>query len=438
MLATERGGEVEARMRRFDGIYRWFLFRSQPLRNRAGDIEGWYGTNTDIEDRKRAEIALQRSQIYLAEAQSLSKTASFAWDPATDEHFWSEEAYRIVEVENGIELTTDLLLERIHPDDRSKWVSELDRALHGAETWDYEVRLLLPNASVKLLRVVAHRVSHEAGASEIVGALMDITDAREAQEALHAARTALAHAGRVATLGEISATIAHEVNQPLAAIVANAQACLRFLDRATPDLKDVRGAAEWIVKDGNRAAAVIQRVRALMTKSDPERAPVRLDVVISETASILQNELRGARIQLRCDLADVPPVMADRVQLQQVVLNLLVNAIEAMRQVAGRPRVLLVRTSLDSHRRALVAVEDSGVGIPVDAQYLFDPFVSSKPNGFGMGLPICRSILEAHQGQIWATTNAGLPGATFWFALPLDGCSDAPRREPIGLSRAAE
>jgi PAS domain S-box-containing protein len=437
MLGAKQAGELEARMCRSDGIYRWFLFRANPVRNEAGDVVGWYGTNTDIEDRKHTEIALQRSQLYLAEAQSLSKTASFAWDPATDRHFWSDETYKIVEVDRALELTTDVLVQRVHPEDRLKWINELNRAMDGTETWDYEVRLLLPDNAIKYLRVVAHRVRYAAGAEEIVGALMDVTDGRRSQEALYTAQTALAHAGRVATLGEISATIAHEVNQPLGAIVANGQACLRFLERPAQHLEDVRGAVEWIVKDGNRAAAVIQRVRALMTRADPERAPVRVDGIVSEVTSIIQSEIRAADIQLRCDLEDAPMVVADRVQLQQVVLNLIVNAIEATRPVIDRPRRVVVRTSRDATGRAVVAVEDSGVGIPADPHDLFDPFVSTKPNGLGMGLPICRSIVEAHGGELWATHNQDRPGATFQFALEAADASALPGTDRMDHVRAA-
>ncbi|RJF74365.1 PAS domain-containing protein [Rhodopseudomonas palustris] len=440
MLAAKRDGEIEARMRRFDGVYRWFLFRANPVRDDGGDVVAWYGTNTDIEDRKRTEIALQRSQLYLAEAQALSKTASFAWDPASDQHYWSDETYKIVEVDHRSELSTELVMQRVHPDDRAKWVRELGRAAGETENWDYEIRLLLPDESIKYLRVVAHRVGNAAGGTEIVGALMDITDARRAQEALYAAQTALAHAGRVATLGEISATIAHEVNQPLAAIVANAQACLRFLDRPVKPLDDVRGAVEWIVKDGNRAAAVIRRVRALMTRAEPERSPVRLADVVADVASIIQSEIRAAKVELRCELDDAPTVLGDRIQLQQVVLNLMVNAIEAMRAVVDRPRQLVVRASRDQEGRAVIAVEDNGVGLPADPQTLFDAFLSTKPKGLGMGLPICRSIVEAHGGRLWATANAGRPGATFRFALAtvVEMGMGMPSDAGTGPARAAE
>ncbi|MCG6205820.1 PAS domain-containing protein [Rhodopseudomonas sp. HC1] len=417
MLASHKPGEIEARMRRLDGNYRWFLFRAEPHRGNGGEIVGWYGTNTDIEDRKRAEFELQRSRLYLAEAQKLSKTGSFAWDAAADRHQWSDETYQIAAIEPATVVTTDLLLQRIHPDDRLKMINELGRAKDGAEAWDYEIRMLMPDQSSKQLRVVAHRLHRGDEAGEIVGALMDITETRRAQEALNAARNALAHAGRIATLGEISATIAHEVNQPLAAIVANGQACLRFLDRPAPNLDDVRGAVEWIVKDGNRAAEVIRRVRGLMTKAEFERRQLGLESVVAEVVALIQNEIHSQGIVLRCDFGAAPPVMADHVQLQQVVLNLIVNAIEAMHQVVDRPRMLTISTSCDTAGRAIVAVEDSGIGVPDDPQALFDPFVSTKPNGLGMGLSICRSIIEEHGGRLWATANAGHPGATFRFTL---------------------
>ncbi|MGP9812675.1 PAS domain-containing protein [Rhodopseudomonas sp. NSM] len=428
MLASHRPGEIEARMRRLDGSYRWFLFRAEAHRGDDGEVVGWYGTNTDIEDRKRAEFELQRSRLYLAEAQKLSKTGSFAWNAAADRHLWSDETYQIAEIESATVVTTDLLLQRIHPDDRLKMINELGRARDGAEAWDYEIRMVMPDQSSKQLRVVARRLHDGEGAGEIVGALMDITETRRAQQALNAARTSLAHAGRIATLGEISATIAHEVNQPLAAIVANGQACLRFLDRAQPDLDDVRGAVEWIVKDGNRAAEVIRRVRGLMKKADPERRQVGLDGIVSEVVALIQNEIHSHGIVLCCDFDGAPPVAVDHVQLQQVVLNLIVNAIEAMHEVADRPRRLMISTFRDEAGRAVVAVEDSGIGLPANWQTLFDPFVSSKPSGLGMGLPICRSIIEEHGGQLWARSNADRPGATFQFAL-------APAAE---IERAAE
>jgi C4-dicarboxylate-specific signal transduction histidine kinase len=227
----------------------------------------------------------------------------------------------------------------------------------------------------------------------------------------------------VATLGEISATIAHEVNQPLAAIVANGQACLRFLSREKPNLDDVRGAVEWIVKDGNRAGDVIRRVRGLMKKAVTEKAPLDVNDLVNEVTALLRRELAAQRVTPQLELApSVPPIVGDRVQLQQVIINLVMNGAEAMQAIADRSPRLVVRTYQDGADRVVVAVEDSGPGVASEnADRVFDPFFSTKPGGLGMGLSICRSIVEAHGGRLWSSPNAG-SGATFQFALP-------PRRE---------
>lgn len=418
MLEARVPGEVEARMRRSDGAYRWFLFRSEPLRDESGTITRWYGTNTDIEDRKQAEDALKRGQAYLAEAQKLSSTGSFAWDIESDTHFWSDEMYQIMQLAASSGLSTDLILQRVHPEDRMKLLGELNRAMEGVEDWDYEIRLQMPDNSLKHLHIVARRVAYETGRNEVVGALMDITEARKSQEALYAAQSALAHAARVATLGEISVTIAHEVNQPLGAIVANGQACLRFLDRNTPDLESVRGAVQWIVKDGNRAADVIRRVRGMMKQADADKIPIQLNDVIEEVATLLQRQLHSKLVLLRYDLHELPPVLADRTQLQQVIINLMINAAEAMEDMQDRPRILLIRSFRNKTRHAVVAIEDSGTGIPHDPEQLFNAFFTTKANGLGMGLPICRSIVENHGGRLWAMPNFGRPGTTFQFELP--------------------
>jgi PAS domain S-box-containing protein len=418
MLETQVPGEVEARMRRSDGIYRWFLFRSEPLREETGAIVGWYGTNTDIEDRKQAESALKRSQAYLAEAQKLSKTGSFAWDFESDTHFWSEQTYQIMQLGPGSDLSTDLILQRVHPEDRMKMVNELNQVMEGTDDWDYEIRLQMPDEAIKNLHVLARRVTYEEGRSEVVGALMDITEARKSQEALYAAQSALANASRVVTLGEVSATIAHEVNQPLAAIVANGQACQRFLDRDAPDLESVRGAVQWIVKDGNRAADVIRRVRGMMKKTDADKISVQLNDVIAEVVVLLQRQLQGKLVLLRCDLGELPQIVADRTQLQQVIINLVVNAVEAMDDVQGGPRILVIRSYCNEMGRVMVAIEDNGAGIPGDPEQLFEAFFTTKASGLGMGLSICRSIVEDHDGRLWAIPNPGRAGATFQFELP--------------------
>jgi hypothetical protein len=263
-------------------------------------------------------------------------------------------------------------------------------------------------------------VKYASGTQEIVGALIDITESRNSQAALDAAQTALAHASRVATLGEISASIAHEVNQPLAAIVANGQACLRFLRRETPDLNYVRGALEWIVKDGNRAGEVIRRVRGLLKKAEIQKALLDVNDIVREVAALLQRELTAQYVTLRLELASaIPLIVGDRVQLQQVIINLVVNGVDAMQAVPQRSHALLIRTYRDEAHRVVVAVKDSGVGIPPDSvDRLFDAFFSTKPSGLGIGLSVCRSIISDHGGRLWAANNTGEPGATFQFALP--------------------
>jgi C4-dicarboxylate-specific signal transduction histidine kinase len=249
----------------------------------------------------------------------------------------------------------------------------------------------------------------------------DLTEHVLASEALREAQAELAHVTRVTTLGELAASIAHEVNQPLAAVVANAEACLRWLGRGTPDLDAARRSVEWIIDDSNRASEVIRRVRALANKTDIEKAPLDIDDVIMEVIALVQRELTSHRISLRMGLAPaLPMILGDRVQLQQVIINLVMNGIEAMQSVTDRPRELAIRSRQDETQQVLVSVTDCGVGISVeDADRLFNPFFTTKSSGMGMGLSICRSIVEAHGGRLWATAN--IPhGATFQLSLPVN------------------
>jgi PAS domain S-box-containing protein len=374
----------------------------------------------DITERKEAEKALQQSESYLAEAQRLSRTGSFGWRVATGEIVWSEETFRIFGYDKAPSVRIEMVVQRVHPDDRAGVQQTVDSATRDGKDFNHEYRLLLPDGSVKHVHATAHAVTNESGVIEFVGAVTDVTARKRAEEKLHEAQAELAHVARVTALGELAASIAHEVNQPLAAVVANAAACQRWLARTPPDLEEVRSTVQSIIKDGNRAGEVIQRVRGLVNKTVDQKVPLDINEVVNEVITLLHHELASHRISLRMELAPaLSPVIGDRIQLQQVVLNLVINGMEAMQPVAEGQRELVIQTNENAARQLVVTVRDCGVGLAAEnADRLFDAFFTTKSGGMGMGLSICRSIVEAHGGRLSASANAG-PGATFQFILPV-------------------
>jgi C4-dicarboxylate-specific signal transduction histidine kinase len=372
----------------------------------------------EIAKRMRTEEALRRSEAYLTEAQRLSRTGSFGWNVSTGELFWSGESFRIFGYDNATFTSIDMVMQRVHPEDVELVERTIERAANDGNDFVLEHRLLMPHRQIKHVQVVAHAVKDRADQLEFIGALMDVTSARMAADELHKAQAELAHVTRVTTVGELTASIAHEVNQPLGALVANAEACLLWLGHATPNLHEARRNLDMIVKDGHRAGEVIRRVRALLKKSEPQRVPLDVNEVVNEVIALMQREVLSHSVVLRRELAAaLPAVLADRVQLQQVLINLVINGIEAMQEVSGRPRELVIRSQQDDTRQVLVAVTDSGVGISIeDADRLFNAFFTTKDGGMGMGLSICRSIVEAHGGRLSVSRNMG-PGATFQFVL---------------------
>jgi PAS domain S-box-containing protein len=419
-LATGDFYEAEARFRHTDGEYRWFLIRALSLRDETGQPAKRYATATDIEDRKQAEDALRRSEALLAETQELSHTGSVGYDATTGDVFWSAEGARIFGYDPSAKPTLPLLLQRVHPDDIDLATWAFDSAMEGRIDTAYsEWRLLMPDGSLKYVHSIVRSEADLSGKREALGAVIDVSAAKAAEAALHKAQAELAHVTRVTALGELTASIAHEVNQPLAAIVTNGQACLRWLGRDVPDLDEARSAVRRIVADADRASEVIRRIRELARKTDSQQEWLNLDEVIDDVVLLVRREVLSHQVSLQLDLApDLPPVRADRVQLQQVVINLLINAVQAMAPVTDRPRALLISARTHDADRVLVAVQDSGIGIdPEHERRLFDTFFTTKADGVGMGLSICRSIIEAHGGEVWASSNTG-PGTTFQFTLP--------------------
>ena len=369
--------------------------------------------------RAQGEAALRRSEAFLAEAQRLSSTGSFSWRVATDEITWSEQAYRIFELDQGVPVTLDLIRTRVHPGDIPLWNEMINWARGGGSDFEFEHQLQMPDHSVKYLRVIAHGTRDQDGRLEYIGTIQDVTERRVSEEALGNARSELARVARVTSMGALTASIAHEVNQPLAGILTNANTCLRMLAADPPNVDGARETARRTIRDGNRASDVITRLRTFFVKKNPLTESVDLNEAAREVIALSLSELQRSRMVLQPELADdLPPVTGDRVQLQQVIMNLLLNASEAMSAVDDRPRQLVIRTERDESDGVRLTVQDAGVGFESQgADRLFDAFYTTKSGGMGIGLSVSRSIIESHHGRIWATPNEG-PGATFSFSIP--------------------
>jgi signal transduction histidine kinase len=372
-------------------------------------------------ERKHAENKLERSEAYLAEAQRLSLTGSFGWNVLSGEMFWSEETFRIFQYDRTTKPNVELILQRVHPEDAALVKLTVERALQNGNDFDHEYRQVMPDNSVKYVHVVAHALSDESGNIEFVGAVMDVTERKRAEESLRQAQADLAHFNRVSTVGELVASIAHEVNQPLGAIVTNGHACVRLLSREAPDLDKSLEVIRRMISDGMRASEVIKRIRELLHKSPPEKAPLDINEIVREVIALVSSDVLRSKVELKADLAAyLPPVEGDRIQLQQVILNLILNAKDAMSAVQTRPRELLITSRKSKSGQVAVAVRDSGKGVePKDADRIFDPFFSSKPEGMGLGLSISRRIIEDHGGRLFATPNQP-QGAVFQFTLPAE------------------
>jgi len=556
IIASGRPGEAEARLRRFDGSYRWFLFRANPMREPSGKVVRWCGMNFDIEDRVRAENAeaeleqanrylahaqrqtrtgsftadvladehiwsdelyrifefapgsrisvqgvrailhpedlqsfdakfaqsaslgtdfehgfrivtpssavkhlyciarviertdgrpiflgaiqdvtdgaraqealrsseadLRRANRYLKSAQRLSRTGSFTWDPERNELDWSDETYRIFEVDLADKPQPQRVFEAIHPHDLPRFEATHRRARETGEEWEHFYRIVTSRGVVKHLHSITERLREISDRPVFIGAVQDVTESTLAAEALNRARDELARVSRVLTLSALTASIAHEVSQPLSGIITNANTCLRMLAANPPNVEGARETARRTIRDGSRASEVIKRLRALFRKKDPAVERVDLNEAAQEVIAMSQGRLQANGVILRTELADdLPHARGDRVQLQQVILNLIQNASDAMSSVEDRPRQMTVRTERDGREDVRLTVQDAGSGFGIEAaQRLFDAFYTTKSDGMGIGLAVSRSIVERHGGRMWARVNKG-PGASFSFSVPL-------------------
>lgn len=380
------------------------------------------GTIAQGIDRKRAQEALRRSEAYLAESQRLSHTGSFIWDVATREALYlSDEWFRIYGFDPDNKLAWSVRGQRILPEDRSGWEAAINRAIEEKSDYELEYRIDLPDGTTKHLHTLGHPVLNDSGqVMQFMGTLTDITERKRAEEErdkLRQLEAELAHINRVTTMGELTASLAHEINQPIAAAMTNANTCVRWLTRENPDVEEARAAAGRIVKDTQRAGEIISRIRLLFKKGAPQRELVNVNGVINEIITLLRNEAARHNITIQSQLsADLPHIMGDRVQLQQVLMNLVLNSIDAMKAVEGK-RELTLASQYDGNNQLLIAVSDTGIGLPPEMGRIFDAFYTTKPDGTGMGLAISRNIIESHGGHLWATANPG-HGATLSFTLP--------------------
>jgi signal transduction histidine kinase len=430
-IREKKDFDVDWRICLPDGSLRYAHNVGHPIVDKDGEAVEYVGTLVDVTEqrlarmalerenaeRRRAEDELRRSEAFLAEGQRISRTGSWAWNMTTGAVSWSTEHFRIFGLDpDATTPSYTMFTDRIHPEDRAAFEDMLDKAARDGGNFQHDFRIVTPDGATKSVQSLGHLAANGA---EFVGTVMDITERRLAEEALRNAVADLERASRLSTMGELTASIAHEINQPLAAIVTNANACLLWLEAHRLDIAEARQAATRIVSNGHRAADIVKSVRALTRKSAVEMIPLDMNELIREVIALLRTEFRRHDVRVETSLrSDLASVVGDRVQLQQVVLNLTMNGIEAMADSAGRQRRLEIISANDGAPGVLVAVKDSGPGLdPARKDRLFEAFFTTKPEGMGMGLSICRSIIDAHGGRLWASPNVP-SGAVFQFTLP--------------------
>lgn len=413
----------EVRLRRSDGAYRWFWLRANAMRDDVGVAKRWYVTGTDIHDRKIAEDGVRRSEALLAEAQRLARLGIFSWRVGSDTMSWCGQLYSMFGFEPGTPITRSMIEERTHPEDAPFIFDKVKLEKGRSKNFEERIRILMSDGSIKYLHYCAYATTALTGEIEYIGTVQDVTEQHIASEALAQARADLGRAARASSLGILTASVAHEVNQPLAGIVTNANTCLRMLNSDPPNIAGAIETARRTIRDGNRAGDVISRLRKLFNHKEINTSWWDLNSAVREVVELVQGDLRRSRVTLKDSYdAHLPLVLGDRIQLQQVAMNLVRNAIDAINMAEESSRTIAVMVSY-SDDCAHLSVKDTGVGIDSAVEgKLFDAFFTTKTDGMGIGLSVSRSILEAHSGQMWARNNED-QGATFGFSIP---CRSVP------------
>ena len=378
----------------------------------------------EIAKHNKVEAELRLSQAYLDEAQRLSHTGSWAWSPPPgDIRYWSDECFRVQGFDpKGRQPRFEEFFQRVHPDDQARVAEVIERAVHEKEEFEFDYRIIHPGGEIRDARSLGHpSLSPTGDLVEYIGTIIDVTDRRQAEkerERLREAQADLAHVSRMTAMGELTASLAHEVNQPITAAVNGASTCVRWLTRDEPDLGEAREAALGVIRNAKRAADIINRIRSISKKGESKRQLADVNELILEMIALLRSETKRYSISVRTELnAELPKVMADSVQVQQVLMNLIMNGIDAMKDV-DQEREITIRSQWADNRMLMISVSDTGVGLPPQQEdRIFDAFFTTKPHGIGMGLRISRSIVESHGGRLWAAGNSP-HGASFHFTIP--------------------
>src|SRR5258707_1469884 len=425
-LRERRSFQNEFRLKLPDGTVKHVDADILPVFSATGELVEIIATAVDVTERKRAEGTLRRGEAWLAQAQRLSQTGTWVLDGTTKRHFlyWSDESYRIWGLDplQGLPSRDDMW-ERIHPDDRERVWGEVQDALREKRDFLAEFRILLPDGTVKYLEANTHHEFSPLGALlEVICTNVDVTERKRAQderERLRQLEADLAHINRLSMMGELAASLSHEILHPIATARNNARAGMRFLEMRPPNLNEVREALACVVRDVDRANDIVGRIRSQIKRTPPRKECFDLNEAINEVIVMVRSAIAKDTISVSTRLMDgLVPVQGDRVQLQQVLVNLILNAVEAMSSVEGGTRELSIRTEQNQPGGILVAVHDSGPGIdPVNFDRVFEPFYTTKASGVGMGLSICQTIINGHGGRLWMRANEPR-GAVFQFTLP--------------------